>query len=127
MPEFRLHHIHHEAADVDAATRFYVENFAGVVTERTEKQGYQSARVQVAGTTINVTDRARADVALDRYKGLDHIGIHTNDFDATIAALRANGVNFFIEPMSPAPGVDVAFVSGPDNIKVEVVCISAQR
>ena len=44
--------------------------------------------------------------------------------EETIAALRANGVEFFVEPMSSAPGVRVAFVSGPDNVKVEVLGIT---
>ena len=123
MPELTLHHLHHEAADVDAAAQFYVDNFGGVVAERVEKQGVQWARVAVAGAMLNITDRADSNVALGLYRGLDHFGIHTSDFDQTVATLRANGVNFFIDPLSPRPGARIAFVSGPDNIKIEILQI----
>ena len=45
MAELTLHHLHHEASDVDAAAQFYVDNFGGVVTERVEKQGVQCAHL----------------------------------------------------------------------------------
>lgn len=122
MPDYQLHHIHHEAADVDVAARFYVDNFDAEVTERSVSEGgWQSARVRLGNLQINITDRAEHDVGLRSYRGLDHMGIHTSDFDATVATLRNNGVNFFIEPFSPRDGLQVAFVSGPDDIKIEVL------
>ena len=124
MANYTLHHIHHEAADVDAAAEFYVQNFAGEITERTERQGVQWARVLVGGVKLNITDRAHVEVGLKTYRGLDHFGIHTSDFDETIAQLRANGVPFYVEPTSPRPGTRIAFVSGPDNVKIEVLCIA---
>ena len=124
MAELTLHHLHHEAGDVDEAVKFYVDNFAGELTERFEQDGVQWARVKLAGAMLNVTDRGQADVALGVYRGFDHFGIHTTDFDETIATLKGNGVDFFIEPISPRPGVRIAFVSGPDNIKIEVLSVS---
>ncbi|MCB1739681.1 MAG: VOC family protein [Gammaproteobacteria bacterium] len=125
MPDYTLHHLHHEASDVDAAVRFYQDNFHAELTERTERDGVQWARLKLGNVSLNVTDRGKLDVALQTYRGLDHFGIHTSDFDATIATLRANGVNFFLEPTAPRPGIRVAFVSGPDNVKIELLQISA--
>jgi catechol 2,3-dioxygenase-like lactoylglutathione lyase family enzyme len=124
VAELTLHHLHHEAEDVDEAVKFYVDNFAGELIERFEQNGVQWARVEVADAMLNVTDRGQSDVSLGVYRGLDHVEIHTTDFDETIATLKDNGVNFFIEPMSPRPGVRIAFVSGPDNVKVEVLSVS---
>ena len=124
MPELTLHHIHHEADDVDAAVAFYRDNFGGEVTERTERAGVQWARVKLGGVMLNITDRGKTDVALVTYNGLDHFGLHTSDFDETIAALKANGVRFFAEPMSPSPGVRIAFVAGPDNVKIEILQVT---
>ena len=124
MAEFQLHHIHHEAADVDAAVTFYEKNFQAVLEERTVRNGEQWARIRLGGTLLNISDRATTQVGLERYQGIDHFAIHTSDFAGTVAALRANGVNFFTEPMSPRPGVDIAFISGPDNIKIELMHIS---
>ncbi len=124
MAEFHLHHIHHEAADVDAAVTFYEKNFQAVLEERTVRNGEQWARIRLGGTLLNISDRATTQVGLERYQGIDHFAIHTSDFAGTVAALKANGVNFFTEPMSPRPGVDIAFISGPDNIKIELMHIS---
>jgi catechol 2,3-dioxygenase-like lactoylglutathione lyase family enzyme len=121
MAELTLHHLHHEASDVDAAAQFYVDNFDAKIMERTEKLGVQWARVAVGGTMLNITDRADRTIALGLYRGLDHFGIHTSNFDETIAKLKANGVNFFIEPKKAPSGVFVAFVSGPDDVKIEVL------
>jgi len=124
MADFRLHHIHHETRDVDATAAFYQKHFRGELTERTEREGVQWARIRIGDTTLNVTDRGEADIGLKRYNGLDHIGIHTSDFDETIGALKSAGVEFFIEPMSPAPGVRIAFIRGPDDIKIELLDVS---
>ena len=121
MAEFQLHHIHHEAADVDAAVAFYERNFDAVLEERTVRNGEQWARVNLGGTLLNISDRATTQVGLERYRGIDHFALHTSDFAATVAALKANGVHFFTEPTSPRPGVEIAFISGPDNIKIELM------
>ena len=124
MADFQLHHIHHEAADVDAAVTFYEKNFQAVLEERTVRNGEQWARIRLGGTLLNISDRATTQVGLERYQGIDHFALHTSDFAGAVAALKANGVNFFTEPMSPQPGVEIAFISGPDNIKIELMQFS---
>ena len=125
VTEYSFHHIHHEAADVDVAAAFYVANFGGLIIERAKRDGgWEAARVQVGGCVINITDRAACEVGLRTFRGFDHIGIHTSDFDDTMSALRANGVNVYVEPFSPRPGVRIAFINGPDDVKIEVLCVS---
>ena len=121
MTTYTLHHIHHEAADVDAAVAWYEKNFQATVEDRFENNGVQWARVNLGGALLNITDRAETQIELGRYQGLDHFAIHTSDFDATVATLKANGVHFWTEPMSPRPGTQIAFISGPDNIKIEIL------
>ena len=121
MTEYHLQHIHHESADVDATVQFYEKNFNGMLQERVERGGVQWARVNVGGVLINVTDRASKQYDLDLYQGLDHFALQTSDFDETIATLKSNGVVFWSEPRSPRPGVQVAFIAGPDNIKIEIM------
>ena len=123
MAQYRLHHIHHEAADVDAAVQFYTTNFQATLEERTERNGVQWARVALGDTLLNITDRATTPVELGRYQGLDHFAIHTSNFDETVATLKANAVHFWEGPVSPRPGVQIAFISGPDNIKIELIQI----
>lgn len=125
MATFSLHHIHHETADVDSTVAFYQKHFKGELTERTVRDGVQWARLKLGDVMMNVTNRGEKNVDLVRYNGLDHIGLHTSDFDETITELEASGVNFFVKPMSPAPGVRIAFINGPDNIKIELLHIES--
>ena len=124
MPELSFHHLHHEASDVDAAAAFYVDCLGGELTERVERDGVQWARVSLGGAMLNITDRADDALGLGLYQGLDHFGIHTSDFEATMAGLRDKEVPFFIEPHSPKPGVQIAFVYGPDNVKIEILQVT---
>ena len=74
---------------------------------------------------INITDRADTRVGLSRYQGLDHFAFLTDDFEATMARLRENGVNIWQGPESPVPGVQVVFISGPDDVKIELLQIDS--
>ena len=125
MATFSLHHLHHETTNVDATVTFYQKNFGAELSERTERGGVQWATMKLGGAILNVTDRGVSDVDLGIYNGLDHFALRTDDFDGTIASLKANGVNFFTEPMSPKPGVRIAFISGPDNIKIEILHVES--
>lgn len=121
MASYELHHIHHETLDVDATAAFYTDNFHGEILERVETDGVQWARILVGGVKIFVTNRGTFDIGLGSFNGLDHFCLHTDDFDGAIASLKANNVNFVIEPSSPKPGSHFAFISGPDNIKIEIL------
>ena len=121
MATYEFHHIHHETTDVDATAAFYQKNFDAQLTERVERNGVQWARLTIGGASLNVTDRGKLDVPLGVIHGLDHFCLRTSDFEETIATLRANGVHFFTEPKSPRPGTHIAFVSGPDNMKIEIL------
>ncbi len=124
MVQYRFNHIHHESADVDGAVQFYEKNFQAALEERTERDGVQWARVKLGDTLINITDRATTAVGLEAYQGLDHFAVNTSDMDETVATLKANGVHFWAEPRSPRPGLTIAFIAGPDNIKIELMHMS---
>jgi len=53
--------------------------------------------------------------------GLEHIGIRTDDMDATVASLKANGVKFRDDIIDFRPGVRMAFFWAPEEVLVELV------
>jgi len=53
--------------------------------------------------------------------GLEHIGIRTDDLDATVADLKANGVKFRDDIIEFRPGVRIAFFWAPEDVLVELV------
>ena len=57
--------------------------------------------------------------------GLEHIGLAVQDIDAVVAALKAKGVVFTMEPTTIRPGVRIAFLRGPEDVSIELLERSA--
>jgi len=120
MPSYTMNHVHHEAVDVAAAADWYIQLFGGNPDEPFEKDGATWQRVHVGPITFTITNRASSGPAAERFLGYDHLGIESDDFDATIAKAEEMGVNIYAGPMD-AGGFRIAFISGPDNVKIELM------
>jgi catechol 2,3-dioxygenase-like lactoylglutathione lyase family enzyme len=55
------------------------------------------------------------------YLGLDHFGLRVNNLDDTAAELKRRGCEFAIEPRTVRPGLRIAYVRGPENVRIELV------
>ena len=55
------------------------------------------------------------------YLGLEHIGLAVSGIDAIAAELKRKGAEFVVEPRSPRPGTRIAFIRGPENVRIELV------
>lgn len=53
--------------------------------------------------------------------GLDHFGLRVDDLDTAVAELEARGAVFTTEPRTIRPGVKIAFIQCPDNVRVELL------
>jgi catechol 2,3-dioxygenase-like lactoylglutathione lyase family enzyme len=53
--------------------------------------------------------------------GLEHIGLAVTNIDAVCAELKARGAEFVVEPHTPRPGVRIAFVRAPENVRIELL------
>jgi len=53
--------------------------------------------------------------------GEDHLGLRVPDVDAAIVELRSRGVTIEMEPKDMGPDLRVAFVRGPDNLRMEIL------
>ena len=57
----------------------------------------------------------------DPHLGLDHFGLRVDNLDAAYAELKRRGADFAVEPKIIRPGVKIAFVRGPDNVRIELL------
>jgi len=55
----------------------------------------------------------------------DHFGIRVDDLDAAYAQLKERGATFTTEPRTIRPGVKIAFIQCPDNVRIELLERSA--
>jgi catechol 2,3-dioxygenase-like lactoylglutathione lyase family enzyme len=53
--------------------------------------------------------------------GTDHIGLQVDDIDTTAAELKSRGVEFDVEPYQVRPGLRIAFIKGPDQLRIELL------
>jgi catechol 2,3-dioxygenase-like lactoylglutathione lyase family enzyme len=113
---FNLHHVHLKTPDPEATAKFYVDNFGATVKDRPPGRG---VNLDLHGLQLNIT-RINTEQKHDQHFGIEHIAVQTDDFDGTMAALRASGVTI-LEQLSPGPGRQIAFVQCPDGAQMEVI------
>ena len=57
----------------------------------------------------------------ERYLGLDHFGFRVESVDDTVAELEHRGADIAVAPRTIRPGVRIAFVRAPDNVRIELL------
>ena len=55
------------------------------------------------------------------YIGLDHFGLRVESLDEAAAELKRLGAEFTLEPRTLRPGVKIAFVRAPDDVRIELL------
>jgi methylmalonyl-CoA/ethylmalonyl-CoA epimerase len=127
----RIYHLGYAVRDIEAASRFYEENF-GVVPgepEVVEEQGIVAAMFSVGDSTIELVQPTRPDSPVGKFlakrgEGVHHVAFEVEDLQETLAELRRNGVELIDEePRRGAGGTRIAFVhpKGAFGVLTELV------
>ncbi len=123
MAQFKCDHVHLRSPDPEAAGRYYTDMFGATITSRMQNGNALRVVVDLGGLTLFIEQVAAATPVPPPppFMGVEHIGLAVTGFDAAVAELRAKGAVFAVEPQSPRPGVKLAFVQAPDNVRVEIL------
>jgi len=126
-------HHHLNVTSIDAHKKFWADTLGGTVVHvGTDKR----EAVMIPGVWIFF--RAMAPTAGSKGSTEDHIGFAVRDLDATLAAVKANGFrvataqeappsyNVSGDVANPGPGTRLAFIFGPDDVKVELLEVKSQ-
>src|SRR5688500_13310582 len=121
-------HHHVNATDPAAHKKFWADALGGVVA----KVG-TGGRDGIGIPNVWIFMRAQAAKGSSKGSTADHIGFSVSNLDATLARVKANGFRVATADESPAsynvkgdvanpgPGTRLAFVFGPDDVKVELL------
>ena len=113
---FRLTHVHIKTPDPQKTAQFYVENLGATIEAELGQQGY---RLDLHGLKLNITTFIAEQTREQRY-GMEHIAIDTDDLDALVAKLKAQGIRILEETTIPG-GRRVCFFEGPDGVQLEFI------
>jgi lactoylglutathione lyase len=125
MPTYSYDHIHLRSKDPRATADWYHRMFGAKVIESVQSDGQPRIDLDINGLTVFIAQvPADADIAAappDPHLGLDHFGLRVDDLDRAAAELKQRGATFTVEPRTIRPGVKIAFVQCPDNVRVELL------
>ncbi len=125
MASFAFDHIHLRSPDPEATARFYQEKFGATVKQRVMHDGQPRVDLDLGGLALFISGTAdpayAAAQAASGHKPLDHFGLTVRGMADVVAALKAKGVEFTMEPRSPRPGITIAFLRAPDGVLIELI------
>ena len=114
----RIYHLGYAVEDIEAAARFYSENFGAEPTEPevVEEQGIVATMFRVGESMIELVQPTRPDSPVGRFlerrgEGVHHVAYEVEDIEAALRELKRSGVELVDEePRRGAGGTRVAFV-----------------
>jgi lactoylglutathione lyase len=124
MANYTYDHIHLRSPDPEATAQWY-ERMLGAQVLRSEQQGQPRIDLKLGGANIFIAPVAAGDGVnpppVTPYQGLDHFGLSVTGLDDVVAALKAKGVQFTMEPNNPRPGIRICFLRGPEGVSIELL------
>ena len=121
---YQLDHFHIVCNDPKTTADYFHKMFDAKVIESVQ-DGKPRIDLDLDGITIFLLKTPEGEnVPLShptRYRGLDHFGLRVKNLDKTAAELKRRGVEFIVEPRSPRPGMKMAFIRGPENVRIELL------
>ncbi len=128
MPNYWFHHLHLMSPDPIKTAEFYEKMFgASRVSAREMEGGRHTVNLDLNGTAILIANqREGATVPGDPQSGLEHFGLRTDDIEATVAGLRASGVEIVrdVTELGRGGNLKIAFLRGPENMLIELLEVS---
>jgi predicted enzyme related to lactoylglutathione lyase len=130
MP-FRINHIHLKAPDPGRTAEWYVKAFNfKIVGDDIRHWGDRFIRctgedgalgINISGARTGETP-GPGDASI--HYGLEHFGVDSTDIDADIERLTALGAVLLEGPFDMPTGARIAFLKGPDDVRIELVARS---
>ncbi|HET6306816.1 MAG TPA: VOC family protein [Rhodopila sp.] len=124
MPKFNWEHIHLRSSDPEATASWYQDKLGAEVIKTPQPDGSMRIDLNLAGQKVFIA-RAQpgkvADAPSSPYLGLDHFGLTVDNIKEAVAALKAKGVHFTMDVTTHRPGVQIAFLTAPENVSIELI------
>ena len=123
MPTYTYDHIHLRSQDPMETAVYFNRMFDAKILESVQSDGQTRVDLDINGLMVFLA-RAPSDAPpgpAEPYVGLDHFGLRVENLDEAAAQLRERGAEFYNEPRELRPGLKIAFVRAPGNVRIELL------
>lgn len=125
MAAFTFYHIHLYSRDPMATAQYYHRMFGAKIIESVQSDGQGRIDLDINGLAIFILrvppESDMPDSPTGPHLGLDHFGFRVAKLDEVAAELKRRGAEFTVEPNTIRPGVRIAYIQAPENVRVELV------
>ena len=125
MPTYTYDHIHLRTRDPEGTAKYYHEMFGAKIIESAPPDGTTRIDLDINGLTVFIARVSPSDdipvPPADPHMGLDHFGLRVDNLNEAAADLKSKGAEFSMEPRDLRPGVRIAFVRAPDDVRIELL------
>jgi lactoylglutathione lyase len=127
---YRINHIHLKAPNPEQTANWYTRAFnLQIVSDTTRPEPFGDRFIRCTsedGGMAVVVSGALSGQTLaggdaQPHHGLEHCGFDSDDIDADIARLQSLGAELLDGPKDAAPGVRIAFIRAPDDVRIELI------
>ena len=106
-----------------ATAEYFNKMFDAKIVESVQSDGQPRIDIDVNGLMIFI---AKADGTVpsglrDPHLGLDHFGFRVENLAQAAEELKAKGAEFAIDPHDLRPGLKIAFVRAPGDVRIELL------
>jgi catechol 2,3-dioxygenase-like lactoylglutathione lyase family enzyme len=125
MPTYTYDHIHLRTRDPQGMADYFHKMFDAKIIESTQSDGVSRLDLDIDGLMVFIApvtaDATMAANPAEPHLGLDHFGFRVDNVDQTVADLKRRGAEIAVEPRTIRPGVRIAFVRAPDDVRIELL------
>ncbi len=143
MNSYVFDHFHLLTPEPKATAEWYHRMFDAEIIESVQSDGKKRIDINLCGVMVFLADgklaarleknpAGKPDSAPPRaYFGLDHFGFRVDNLDEAVKELKKRGAELAVELTALRPGSRIAYVRGPDNVRIELVerdpCLAPTR
>ena len=124
---YEVNHIHIKAPDAKKTADWYVKAFNfRIISDVQRDSGDRFIRCEATNGVLVFVSEARTGDQLGAgdataHWGLEHLGVSVDDLDADLQRLKEMGAELMEGPTDVAGGARIAFLKGPDDVRIELV------
>ena len=123
MVTYSYDHIHIRSREPMETARYFNNMFGAKILESVQTDGQSRVDIDINGLIVFLAqaDTTTPDGPVDPYVGLDHFGLRVDNLDTAAADLKFKGAEFSMEPKDLRPGLRIAFVRAPGDVRIELL------